>query len=286
MTGNTAQRRIVVGVDASAHATQAAAWAAREATDLGLEVHLVHAMDIPEHAGLLAPEGYLRAGYASSDELLDRVAGQLREQHPDLRVTTETSEIGAAETLVTLSSEADLVATGTRGHGGFTGLLLGSVSLKAAAHAHCPLVVVRGENEAERNEIVLGVEAGQSQAPVRFAFETAQQVGAHVTVVRAWQTQPAYGGYYYKPLEGEEQEEQEDVADVVKAVRAEFPEVEVAVRVTRDNPVHALVEVSRGARLLVVGAHRRRGPLSVGVGSVVQGLLSHAHAPVAVVPIS
>ena len=286
MTENTAKGRIVVGVDASAHAMHAAAWAAREAADRSLDLHLVHAMDIPATPGTVSPEKYLRAGYQSSDNLLDKVAEQLREQHPSLTVTTETAELSAPETLVTLSREAELVVTGTRGHGGFAGLLLGSVSLKTASHAHCPAVVVHGEREDVRNEIVLGVELGQNQAPIHFAFESAKQLGATVTVVRAWLSAPAYGGYYLTPVGATEAEHQGEVEELLKGVREEFPDVEVTVRVVRDNAIPALVTASKGAHLLVVGAHRRRGPLSVGAGYVVQGLLSHAHTPVAVVPIS
>jgi Universal stress protein family len=107
-------------------------------------------------------------------------------RYPNLTITTEISELGAAEALVALSREAELVVTGTRGYGGFTGMLLGSVSHKTAVHAPCPVIVVHEEvSESGSNEIVLGVEPDQDPAPIRFAFATAAQFGATVAAVRA-----------------------------------------------------------------------------------------------------
>ena len=71
----------------------------------------------------------------------------------------------------------------------------------------------------------------------------------------------------------------------IAAIRAEFPDVPVSVDVVSGNAVPTLIDAARGARLLVVGAHRHHGPLSVGAGYVVQGLLAHSQTPVGVVPI-
>ena len=194
------------------------------------------------------------------------------------------AELSAAETLVTLSRDAELVVTGTRGHGGFTGMLLGSVSHRVAAHARCPVVVVREElSETARNEIVLGVEPDQELAPIRFAFATAAQLGGTVTAIRAWFPQSAYGGYF--TMNPAIDEQHGDVEQLLKATREDFPQVQVTTQFVNENPVPALVDASDGARLVVLGAHHHHGPLSIGAGYVVQGLLSHAHTPVAVVPI-
>jgi len=287
MTTNNPTRRVVVGVDPSANAARAAEWAAREATDRGATLHLVHAMNQPHGTSLVDPASSVRTMHETAAGQLDQVAGSLRTRFPNLTITTEVSELGAAETLVTLSREAELVVTGTRGHGGFTGMLLGSVSHRTAAHAHCPVVVVREEaSETARNEIVLGIEPDEDPAPIQFAFATAAQLGATVTAVRTWLPVTTYGGYAVAPLEGVEREQREDVEQLLKAIRQEFPGVEVTTRFVNGNAVPALVEASTGARLAVLGAHHRHGPLPIGAGYVVQGVLSHARTPVAVVPIS
>ena len=281
--------RIVVGVDPSDCAARAADWAAREAVDRGLALHLMHALDLPGAAGeLVEPAGYVTAQHTAGQTLLAEITGAVREQHPALAVTSEISELGAAESLVVLSGNAKLVVTGTRGHGGFAGMLLGSVSLKVAAHSHCPTVVVRGaQAQGPLNEILLGVEPDQAAAPVRFAFETAAMLGATLTAVRVWWPHTGYGGYYVaEDLVDRGEGETEDLIDLLKAAREEYPDVKVSTQAIRGNPVPTLIDAARGARLLVVGSHHHHGPLSVGAGYVVQGLLSHSPTPVAVVPIS
>jgi nucleotide-binding universal stress UspA family protein len=255
----------------------------------GLALHLLYAL---EPAGVIGPlverTGYTQAQRAAGEQLLIKITGMVRELHPALVITSEVSEVGAAESLVALSESAELVVTGTRGHGGFAGMLLGSVSLKVAAHAQCPAVVVRGEQPGEPlNEIVLGVEPNQAAAPIRFAFETAATFGATLTAVRAWQPYTVYGSFYVaaEDLEARREGEHADLTDQLKAVREDYPDVKVSTDAVCGNPVPILIGAARGSRLLVVGSHHHHAPLSVGAGYVVQGLLAHCPTPVAVVPI-
>jgi nucleotide-binding universal stress UspA family protein len=75
------------------------------------------------------------------------------------------------------------------------------------------------------------------------------------------------------------------MVNVLKPLREEYPGVPVKISVLRGHPSAVLGDASRGARLTVVGAHRRLGPLSLGVGPIVQALLGLAESPVAVVPV-
>ena len=77
-TNNTLSRRIVVGVDPSANAARAAEWAAREATDRGAPLHLVHALNQPHGTSLVDPAGSVRTMHETAAGLLDQVAGSLR----------------------------------------------------------------------------------------------------------------------------------------------------------------------------------------------------------------
>ncbi|HEV2634496.1 MAG TPA: universal stress protein [Actinocrinis sp.] len=279
--------RIIAGLDPSENAARAADWAAREALDRGLPLHLVHALGFPSSMNPAAAAHYFQAGRQTADALLDLVGRDLLARYPHLPVTTESSDLPAPEALVALSRTAVLVVVGTRGHGGFTGLLLGSVSLKVAAHAHCPVVVVRGEQPADpRPEIVLGVAPYQAGPPIEFAFATAEALGVRLRAVQAWCPIPAYGGYEYDLDSNEHESElRAEITGLLKAASERHPDVVVTTAVVRGNTVPVLIDAARGARLLVVGSHRRTSPLSLGAGYVDQGLLSHSPTPVAVVPV-
>lgn len=282
-------RRIVVGIDSSDNASRAAEWAARQAADLGLPLHLVHALDLaPVPGGVVENTGFLASRRQEGARLLGRVADRLAESFPKVEVHSELSDANAPESLIDRSGAASLVVTGTRGHGGFAGLLLGSVSLKMAAHSRGPAVVVRGEQPGEPyREIVLGVGPAEAEPPMRYAFAMAAALRTTLTVVRAWWPHPAYIGYYADDeVELNENGQTAEAEALIKDLHEEYPGVDVSTTAMRGNAVPMLIEAARGSRLLVIGAHRRRNPLSVGAGYVVQGLLSHSPTPVAVVPIA
>ncbi|HEU5426631.1 MAG TPA: universal stress protein [Actinocrinis sp.] len=286
MTHNlSAARRIVVGVDASDNSLHAAIWAGRQAADLDVPLLVVHALDLGATSVYSTAAGYTKDRRDQGAALLGGVARTLRKEVPGALVDTELFELSAPQTLVALSNKLDLIVTGTRGHGGFAGLLLGSVSLKLAAHAHGPVAVVRGEEPGEPdNEIVLGVEPDADEAPIRFAFTTAAALGATLTAVRAWWPHPAYASYP-EDIATTERDQAAQAEALIKGLLDEYPGVKASVSAMRGNAVPMLIEASRGARLLVIGARRKRGPLSVGAGYVVQGLLSHSPTPVAVIPV-
>jgi len=291
MTENNEEtaRRVIVGVDGSENSARAAAWAAREAVSRRIPLAVVHALHLPDGAALtLEPVEHAQRRREEGRKLLDLVARDLRADFPDLEIETELSELSAARTLSTLSLESSLVVTGTRGHGGFTGMLLGSVSRKLAAHAHSPLVVVRGDQpEDVLDEVVLGVEPGQPADAIRYAFDAAQRHGAVLHAVRAWWPRSTYTGPMgtnFSNFEQIRKQETEAVEHLIDPFRTAFPGVKVEITATRGNPVPVLIETARETRLLVVGTHRHYGPLSVGAGYVVDGLLAHSPTPVAVVP--
>jgi len=280
--------RIVAGVDFSQNAARAAHWAAREANDRALALHLAYAYDRPGAKGtIVEPPGYVKAHRVAGEKLLAKTGDVILEQYPHLALTSEVFERGAADALVYLSDTAQLVVTGSRGHGGFAGMLLGSVSLKVAAHARCPTVVVHGEaTEEPLNEIVLGIQPDQAEAPIRFAFASAATLGAELSIIRCRWPRPADEGHATPTATSPEEQQEADIADLLKPVREDYPDVKVSTYLMRGNPVPSLIGAAQGCRLLVVGAHRHRGPLSLGAGYVVQGLLAHSPTPVAVVPIA
>ncbi|MBR7825632.1 universal stress protein [Actinospica sp. MGRD01-02] len=285
------RRPVVVGVDRSENAARAARWAAREALARHAPLTVVNALDLPTDASLpLEPPEFALKERKAGVEFAESAAADLRAEFPGLEIVAEVSDLAPARTLNTLSSDAALLVTGTRGHGGFSGMLLGSVSRRLAAHAHTPLVVVRGyESEDLIDEVVLGVEDAESAAAIRFAFEAAQRYGSSLHAVRAWSPRPTYAapaGPFFAEYEEFQADERKAVEQLLAPFHSSYPEVHVQITAARGNPVPVLVETARNTRLIVVGSHRRRGPLAVGAGYVVDGLLAHSPTPVAVVPIT
>lgn len=286
------RRSVVVGVDGSESSAHAAVWAAEEAERRGTALTVVHALNLPSTAvPPIQPAGYAERRHAEGTLLLDTAATALCARFPELTFDLELTDADPAHALVDFGRSAALLVTGTRGHGGFTGMLLGSVSRKLAAHAACPLVVVRGEPAPDAaGGVLLGVGAEHFSAPTRYAFETARLYGTPLTIVHAWWSDemrtgmPGLGTMYVGSLEAARRRALAEVEDAVKPLSAEFPDVAVHIEVAEGNSVDALLRVAHDARLLVVGAQRRHAPLATGPGYVVDGVLAHSPVPVAVVP--
>lgn len=131
------KRRVVVGVDGSASATKALEWAAEEAerTSAVLEIHTASG---PGY--VLAPPKDVKQ---AMQVLLEKEIERAKKIAPDVVVKGVSHEGTPTSALITASKGADLLVVGSRGRGGFSGLLLGSVSQQCALHAHCPVVIVR-----------------------------------------------------------------------------------------------------------------------------------------------
>ena len=137
--------RIVVGVDGSDGSKQALRWAHYLARLTGARLDVVAAWEYNALFNLTSlPELDFPADDVerSLQETVDEVLAG--ERPADLRVKALAGP--AAETLVTASGDALMLVVGSRGRGGFAGLLIGSVSAKVAEHADCPVLVVHGDD--------------------------------------------------------------------------------------------------------------------------------------------
>ncbi len=145
MTTQNSAQQVVVGVDGSAESVAALKWAARYAAATGARVRAVIAWHFPAAAGP-APVGV--APHAISDEVRQTMAEALgkavAEGAPGLEVEQQVAYGHPAQVLVDQSEQADLLVVGNRGHGAFTSMMVGSVSMHCVTHAMCPVVVVRG----------------------------------------------------------------------------------------------------------------------------------------------
>jgi nucleotide-binding universal stress UspA family protein len=145
--------KIVVGTDGSPSARQAVSWALEEARLRKSPLHIVHAWMVPLVEALPKPwlaatpvghpeEGLEQRLEAGAREFLESAVAEAKTAEPSLDVIGELAEMRPAAALLAAARDADLLVVGSRGHGGFAGLLLGSVSSQCAHHAPCPVVVV------------------------------------------------------------------------------------------------------------------------------------------------
>jgi nucleotide-binding universal stress UspA family protein len=136
---------VVVGVDGSEVSDHAVGFAFEEASQRGAPLRAVLAWRYPVSAGHgdMLPLVYDRNELAAEEEvvLAEATAGW-RDRFPDVVVTRHLDRGRPADVLVRESRAAQLVVVGARGRGGFTGLLLGSVSHAVLHHAHCPIAIV------------------------------------------------------------------------------------------------------------------------------------------------
>jgi nucleotide-binding universal stress UspA family protein len=137
-----ASRRIVVGVDGSRHSERALDWAIVEAQRTGDTLHLVAAWLFPMALGYAFTTTVHEVSEAAQDAV-DRAAAHVAEVAPELTVTGETTEQPPGPALVAASKGAEMLVVGSRGLGGFEGLLLGSVGQYCSRHATCSVVVIR-----------------------------------------------------------------------------------------------------------------------------------------------
>ncbi|KAA9373921.1 universal stress protein [Microbispora cellulosiformans] len=278
---------IVVGVDGSHAALEAAAWAAREAGLRGVPLRVANA--IPAWAASGTAQGryakiaaWMRDG---ADDVLTTAVGRVRAEAPEVPVDTAILAGDPRPALIEASMGADLLVVGNHGLGGFRGLLLGSVAHGVAGRAPCDVVVVREPSAPPRGEVVAGIDGSAAYARVLdFAFAEAALRGAGLRVVHAYS--PLEAGRGVGPVPDDFDDEKAQVRMVAEALagrREPYPDLRVTEEVVRRHPVEALLQASQGADLLVVGSHGHGEFSGLLLGSVTQALLHHATVPVAVV---
>ena len=220
---------------------------------------------------------------------LATAAADARQVAPELDIEQVEVTGYPAPVLLGESAHAEIVVLGDRGLGGFTGLLIGSVSVEVTAHASCPVIVVRGpepDRTVPRPEpVVVGVDGSPtSEAATAFAFEAASLRGVPLVAVHVWRD--VLVDATMAPLldwDVIDSDEREVLAERLAGWSEKYPDVPVRRLVARDRPARTLVEESGRAQLVVVGSRGRGGFHGLLLGSVSQALLHHAHCPVAVV---
>ncbi|WP_199790248.1 universal stress protein [Streptomyces canus] len=273
----TAQR-VVVGVDGTLIAVRALDWAAEEAERRGATLHILYAVTDHDEAG----------------PVLSAAAARIRDHHPQLSVVTGAAEDTAVKALVRESEGADLTVVGTRGLGRATGTLFGSVSLRLVGHTHGPVLVVRGDHRCDgEREVLLGLESDADVDAAAYAFQEAERRGVRLRVLHAWthwheapELPSLIPGTSPGQREAARREAGEDAVGPfdVAALRQRYTGVGVETVTVRTDPAHALLEATREAGLVVIGARRHGRGAEPRLGAVGHTLLHRSHCPVVVVP--
>lgn len=281
---------IVVGVDGSLPSKQALLWAAHEAIRRGARLDVVDAWTVPYTMypdGLADPKPYEAAGSAVLEDAMRSLAeGEVvpPEVHPVL------IDDLPANALVRAARGCDLLVVGSRGHGGFGGLLLGSVSQRCVAHAPCPVAVVPPTWTADDSRrVVVGVDGSDASfGALHWAVAEAVRRDARLDVVNAYENHHVVSPVV--PLVAVHRDELEKSS---QALMEEMVAAALGPAGARSRPVEllsspagaarALLDVARGADLLVVGSRGRGTCRGLLLGSVSQQCVHHAPCPVVVV---
>lgn len=290
---------VAVAFDDSPASRHALLWAAEEAAARRGRLRIVH-VQVPLPAEVLVydtPSQVHVSEYAQAGgELLAQAAATVREAHPGLEVVTSLVQEAVTPALLEESRTAALLVIGSRGRGGFRGLLLGSVSQQISAHAACPVVVVHDPQQRpapatptdDVGRVVVGLDGSElSRDAMGFAFEYAARHHLPLTAVHTWDI-PLPETVPPVIISDDEWREVEDeelalTAEQLTTWSQKYPQVDVKQRVVRGSAESVMVNASRDAALVVVGSRGRGGFLGMLLGSVSQALLHHASAPVAIV---
>ena len=143
MSSEPETHRIVVGVDGSPSSMAALEWAANHAGLTGATLEVLMTWEWPGSYGWSVP---VPAGYDpahDSERALGDILKPVQDRHPGITIESKVIEGHPAPLLVKASDGADILVVGSRGHGEFAGMLLGSVSEHCVTNAHCPVLVLR-----------------------------------------------------------------------------------------------------------------------------------------------
>ncbi|WP_240196967.1 universal stress protein [Nonomuraea lactucae] len=272
---------MVIGYDGSDYSMQALDWAIDEAELRKLPLTVCHAWQWPYGNGDQAARDSLRH---AAEHVLWHGADCARASSPGLDVRPDLYEGSATGRLEELSADAGLLVVGSRGLGAVARAVTGSVAAHAAAHAQCPVIVVRGRGSLPRRPhqgpIVVGLaDDGKADAVLGFACAEAAMRGLPVLVVHAWHQPPVAWGGMTLPIPDPlavRNAANSWMAQALTPWREKQPKVLIEARTTQSRASEALAAVT-DATLVVVGNPHGR------FGSVPAAMLRHARCPVAIV---
>lgn len=283
--------RLVVAVDNSASAYQAAAWAAVTAAMRRWPLHILTSMGLPEGLGPTMPlsDSDIESLTSAGERFVSEAARVAREAAPggELEITTEVAFEEVRPLLIERSKSASMLAVGSRGLGALQRGLLGSVSTAIVRHAHCPVAVIHDiaglTEEWKVRPVLVGVDGTENSRPaIELAFAEASLRKVGLTALHTWSDSTGIA----VPMVGWDsirESEHALLAEQLAGYQERYPDVPVTRIVECDRPARALLDESAGAQLIVVGSHGRGGFATMTLGSTSNSLLHSAECPMIIV---
>lgn len=280
---------VVVGIDGSDSAMQAARWAGAVAARLKVPLIILHARPYPRHntadaiAELRALE--MAEDHESAQIILKTTADAVRVDVPDLPILTQQSSDFADVALVDISRRAKVLVLGCDEVTLGFALLVGSTTFSVATHAACPVIAWRGDViEPNAQPILLGVDGDRdSRLAISSAFELASCLEVGVIAVHAWSSRRSPGDValpFMVDWHAVAEDQRRHLKSAMTTWTDLYPDVDVKYVVDFDKPARALLRRSRQSQLTIIGS-RGRGALISGIlGSTGLNLLHHSPVPV------
>jgi len=280
---------IVVGYDGSASSRAALRYAVSQARLRNAPVRVLAVFDYNWRGARFGGAEELELTVRQRiQKMVDEAVTEMRMAAPGVNISG-TAQLGSpGPALLAASRTAAVVVVGSRGHGGFGGLMLGSVGQHVATHAQCPVIVVRGKVDTAEGPVVVGADASEhGDHTLGVAFEEADRRKAPLIAIRAYALPVPYGVMAMSTMPYDPDElkrtEAEALANSVRPWREKYPDVEVETLVAQASAGRVLVDVSSSAGLVVVGSHGHGVIAGTLLGSISLQVLHHADCPVLVV---
>jgi len=281
MTNQYPSNAIVVGYDGSEESNRAVQWAAKHAVQRSCSLHVVHCslwVLLTNNRGPVpgvADSGLERA----AQKVLEEGVALAKETVPGLEVHGTLLHGTPRDHLAHVSAGSEMLVLGSRGLGGFMGLLVGSVSLEMAATAECPVAVIRADGHPE-GPVLLAADDSGSAAALEDACLFAAATGAELKIIHVLH-EPEGFRRLREPVEAYPDAEAM-LDEVLSRARRNASGITVSGELLVDASFsRAVVKASQGARLTVVGT-KGHGLIKGTIGSTAHAVLHHAHSPVLV----
>ncbi|WIN00564.1 universal stress protein [Actinoplanes oblitus] len=258
---------VVVGTDGTEPGTAAVRWAALDADRRNLPLRIVHVLEWDWAVSRYDVGGQTFQLARQSARLVaeDAVRVALRAA-PGIALRAQIAVGHPAGQLLNAAVDASRLVIGTGRHGRFAGLLLGSVSRRVAARAHCPVVVVRGRADPGTGLVAADVDdSGSVDDVLPAAFAAASGFGTELVAVGSC-------------APDREATQRRRLTERLAPWESKYPRVAVELMFSAESAATTLTDISHGTRLIVVGS-RRHGPIH---GTTASQLMRHADCPVLV----